>query len=105
LRPVLTPLTALSNQLNPMVTLLGRYGCDIVNLGSTFRSMTGSGGTGHGPNGPLKEFRLQAIAPSVGEVASVDATNDPQFVFDPAPTPCKYLSKPYPLAVTKVPQG
>jgi ABC-type transporter Mla subunit MlaD len=104
LKPVLAPVTALSDDLNPMVTLLGTYGCDIVNFGTVFRSMTGSAGTGSGPNGALKAFRLQAIAPSIGEAVGVDATHDPLFVKDSYPAPCKYLSGPYPLAITKVPQ-
>ncbi|MCW3013056.1 MAG: Mammalian cell entry related domain protein [Solirubrobacterales bacterium] len=104
LKPVLTPVKAVSDDLNPMVTLLGTYGCDIVNFGTVFRSMTGSAGTGSGPNGAPKAFRLQAIAPSLGEVASIDGTNDPLFVKDAYPAPCKYLSTTYPLAITKVPQ-
>jgi hypothetical protein len=105
LQPVLRPVRALSDDLTPMVSLLGTYKCDIVNFGTVFRSMTGSAGTGHGPVGSLKAFRLQALAPSLGEVASIDATHDPLFVKDAYPTPCKYLSKPYPAAITKVPQG
>ncbi|HEX6387823.1 MAG TPA: MlaD family protein [Solirubrobacteraceae bacterium] len=105
LRPVLTPLREVSDDLDPMVTLLGEYGCDIVNFGTVFRSMTGSAGTGRGPNGALKAFRLQAIAPSGREVLSVDGAHDPMRVRDPYPAPCKYLSAPYPFAITKVPQG
>lgn len=105
LRPDLGPLKAVSDDLTPMVTLLGSYGCDIVNFGTTFRSMTGSAGTGSGPNGSLKAFRLQAIAPSASELLSVPGSSDPQYVPDPYPAPCKYLSGPYPLAITKVPQG
>lgn len=105
LRPVLTPVKALTDDLNPMVALLGSYGCDIVNFGTVFRSMTGSAGTGSGPNGALKAFRLQAIAPSPAEALSIDGANDPLFVKDSYPAPCKYLSKPYPFAITKVPQG
>lgn len=105
LRPVLRPLTQLSDDLNPMVTTLGAYGCDIVNFGTVFRSMTGSAGTGSGANGSLKAFRLQAIAPALSEVASIDGAKDPMYVPDADPPPCKYLSKPYPAAITKVPQG
>jgi ABC-type transporter Mla subunit MlaD len=104
LRPVLSPVKALSDDLDPMVTLLGEYGCDIVNFGTVFRSMTGSAGTGHGPNGALKAFRLQAIAPSGSEALSLPGDNDPLRVRDPYPAPCKYLSGPYPFAITKVPQ-
>lgn len=105
LKPLLSPVKALSDDLTPMVTLLGSYGCDIVNFGTVFRSMTGSAGTGRGPNGALKAFRLQAIVPSLGEVASVDGMHDPLLVRDAYPPPCKYLSGAYPLAITKVPQG
>jgi ABC-type transporter Mla subunit MlaD len=104
-RPVLAPVKALSDDLNPFVTTLGSYGCDIVNFGTVFRSMTGSAGTGSGPAGSLKAFRLQLLAPSPGEVLSVDAANDPLFVKDAYPEPCQYLSTPYPFAITKVPQG
>ncbi|WP_354698942.1 hypothetical protein DSM112329_04641 [Paraconexibacter sp. AEG42_29] len=95
LRPVLPGVRAASDDLTPMVTTIGRYGCDIINLGTTFRSMTGSGGTGTGPNGPLKNFRLQAIVPALGEVTQVsDQTG--LLIKDGYPAPCKYGPTTYP---------
>jgi phospholipid/cholesterol/gamma-HCH transport system substrate-binding protein len=95
LRPVLPGLKAASDDLTPMVTTLGAYGCDIVNLGTTFRSMTGSGGTGSGPNGPLKNFRLQAIVPALGEaLQTTDHTG--LLIKDGYPAPCKYGPTTYP---------
>lgn len=95
LRPVLPGLKAATDDLAPMVTTLGAYGCDIVNLGTTFRSMTGSGGTGSGPNGPLKNFRLQAIVPALGEVTQV-SDHSGLLIKDGYPAPCKYGPTSYP---------
>lgn len=95
LRPVLSPLLVATDDLAPMASIVGRYGCDIINLGTTFRSMTGSGGTGSGPNGPLKNFRLQAIAPALGETAQIaDMTG--LLIKDGYPAPCKYGPTTYP---------
>lgn len=97
LRPLLGPLGQGIGDLIPMVTQIGRYGCDIENLGAVFRSMTGFGGTGSGPGGPAMEFRLQAI-PSQETVGAL--TPGPSLVTrDGYPAPCKYASRPYPLTV------
>lgn len=105
LRPVLKPLFDATDDLTPMVTTLGRYGCDIVNTGTTFRSMTGFGGTGEGPNGPLMGFRLQAIAPALEEATGIRTTPNTLTVRDGYPAPCKYAPSVYPLAITKATLG
>lgn len=94
-RPVLRPLLNASEDLRPMVSTIGAYGCDIINTGTTFRSMTGSGGTGSGPNGPLKNFRLQAIAPALGELTQV-SDHTGVLIKDGYPAPCKYGPTAYP---------
>jgi phospholipid/cholesterol/gamma-HCH transport system substrate-binding protein len=101
LRPVLKPLFAATDDLTPMVTPLGRYGCDIVNTGTTFRSMTGFGGTGEGPNGPLMGFRLQAIAPAPEEALGIRTMDGTLTGRDGYPAPCKYAPSVYPAAITK----
>lgn len=95
LRPVLPRLFAATEDLAPIARTLGAYGCDIINTGITFRSMTGSGGTGSGPNGPLKAFRLQAIAPALGEVTQV-SDHTGLLIKDGYPAPCKYGPTRYP---------
>jgi hypothetical protein len=78
-----------------VLTTVAPYGCDIINFATIFRSMTGfGGGGGEGPNGPAMAFRLQVIAPMVGEAARVA---DPAGLVhrDGYPAPCTYLSKPY----------
>jgi hypothetical protein len=84
-----------------MVTRLGRYGCDVVNFGAVFRSMTGLGGTGEGPGGPAMEFRLQAIPPSAAEAAGI-SDHSGLVTRDGYPAPCKYLASPYPATPARV---
>lgn len=95
LRPVLPRLLAATDDLTSMAKVVGPYGCDLINLGTTFRSMTGSGGTGTGPNGPLKNFRLQAVAPALGELTQT-ADHTGLLIKDGYPAPCKYGPTLYP---------
>jgi hypothetical protein len=95
LRPVLDPTRAALQNLTPMVTEIGRYGCDIKNLGATFRSMTGFGGVGEGPGGPAMQFRLQSISPFPTEALGV-TDNTGLLIRDGYPEPCKYLGGEYP---------
>jgi phospholipid/cholesterol/gamma-HCH transport system substrate-binding protein len=92
--PLLTPLRELFSDLTPISRQVGRYECDIENFGAVFRSMTGLGGFGDGPNGPAMGFRLQVAAPVPTEALSVKDTTGlarrEGYV-----EPCKYLSKPY----------
>jgi len=104
LSPLLRPLGQTLDNLVPMVTRLGRYGCDIENFGVVFRSMTGFGGTGEGPNGPAMAFRLQAVPPTAGELTgSKDGSG--LVVRDGYPEPCKYLSTAYPGSAPRVGTG
>jgi hypothetical protein len=97
LGPVLGPLDQGLGDLIPMVGQIGRYGCNITNLGAVFRSMTGFGGTGEGPGGPAMQFRLQSI-PSQESIA-MKGSGPNMITRDGYPAPCKYLAAPYPLAV------
>jgi phospholipid/cholesterol/gamma-HCH transport system substrate-binding protein len=104
LSPVLRPLRETLGDLVPMVTRLGRYGCDIENFGVVFRSMTGFGGTGEGPIGPAMAFRLQAIPPSAEEITG--SKDDSGLIQrDGYPEACKYLAKPYPGSAPRVGNG
>lgn len=97
--PILEPLHETLSDANVIVDQLAPYGCDIENFGAVFRSMTGLGGFGEGPNGPAMGFRLQAVAPPAGEVLSFkDGTGIMHR--DGYPEPCKYLSRPY-TSITK----
>jgi len=101
--PLLKPLRDGLDELVPILHQVARYDCDIVNFATVFRSMTGfGGGAGEGPNGPAMAFRLQVIAPMLGESARV---SDPGGLVqrDGYPEPCKYLSKPYTNVPVRVP--
>jgi hypothetical protein len=67
--------------------------------------MTGFGGTGEGPNGPLMGFRLQAIAPAPEEALGLRTADGTLTVRDGYPAPCKYAPSVYPLAITKQTPG
>ncbi|WP_320671858.1 MlaD family protein [Patulibacter defluvii] len=95
LSPLLPRLDGALGDALPMVRRIGRYGCDIVNLGIVFRSMTGFGGLGQGPAGPPMAFRLQAIVSPGSE--SIGVTDPTGFLIkDGYPKPCQYLGGSYP---------
>jgi hypothetical protein len=94
---VLTPLSQGLDDMRPILRQVGRYGCNIVNLGVVFRSMTGFGGTGEGPGGPAMQFRLQDIPSQEGSGA--DTGGPSTITRDGYPAPCKYLATTYPLTV------
>jgi len=98
-RPLLAPAREALDELRPVVRTTGEYGCDIVNFGSVFRSVTGFGGTGTGPNGPLMQFRLQAIAPMPSEVLGVPDTTG-LVRRHSYPPPCTFRPSTYP-AITR----
>jgi virulence factor Mce-like protein len=104
LKPVLPRLQDLLDETSPVLTKVAPHACDIINFATIFRSMTGfGGGGGEGPNGPAMAFRLQVIAPAVGEALRIP---DPAGMVrrDGYPAPCKYLSKPYASAtIVRVP--
>jgi hypothetical protein len=90
LSPTLTPLQDGLANADPIVLQVGQHGCDIVNFGTTFRSMTGFGGVGDGPLGPNSagEFRAQLLpAPEV--LAPLGSLAPPHRAAYPAP--CQYL--------------
>ncbi|HYF24349.1 MAG TPA: MlaD family protein [Baekduia sp.] len=93
--PLLRPLREAFSDLTPMSRQIARYECDIRNFGAVFRSMTGLGGFGEGPNGPAMGFRLQAVAIPPTEMLSVKDSSG-LLKREGYPEPCKYLAKPYP---------
>lgn len=94
LSPVLGPLKRVLDDLVPMARYAGRYGCDIVNFGSVFRSMTGLGANPGGEVGALGQFRLQVI-PTPAESAGLE-NPEPVRIRDTYSPPCKYLGGTYP---------
>lgn len=104
LSPVLSPLGQALDNLIPLLNRVGRYGCDFINFGAVFRSMTGFGGTGEGPGGPAMEFRLQAIPPSVNQVTGTSEQSN-LVTRDGYPAPCKYLASPYPASAPRIRAG
>jgi virulence factor Mce-like protein len=95
LRPLLAPLRQGLNNLTPIARQVTPYGCNIKNLGAVFRSMTGFGGNGTGPNGPAMEFRLTVVpGGGLSTLGGADPTGlTPR---DGYPPPCKYLASTYP---------
>jgi phospholipid/cholesterol/gamma-HCH transport system substrate-binding protein len=93
--PVLDPLRHGLDDATPMLRRVAPYGCDIANFAAVFRSMTGLGGTGEGPNGPAMSFRLTAIPSSPQETAGA-ADGSGVVVRDGYPAPCRYLDSTYP---------
>jgi phospholipid/cholesterol/gamma-HCH transport system substrate-binding protein len=93
--PVLSPLQRAVDDATPMLRRVAPYGCDIANFAAVFRSMTGLGGTGDGPNGPAMSFRLTAIPSSPDEAAGA-ADRSGVVVRDGYPAPCRYLDSAYP---------
>jgi hypothetical protein len=87
LNPVLPHLDHTLKTAQPIIDQLGPYKCAIVNAAVVLRSMTGFGGTGHGPSGPAQEFRLQAAAGA--EAAQIHALKPHRDAYHP---PCKYLA-------------
>lgn len=92
--PLLTPLREVLSDLIPISNVAGRYGCDIVNFGAVFRSVTGFGGNGEGPNGPAMSFRLTAAGPLPGEAIGTKDTTGLAYR-ESYTAPCKFLSTPY----------
>lgn len=91
--PTLTRLSTAVTQASPIVRAVGPYKCDIANFGVVFRSVTGFGGEGNGPNGPLGEFRLMLVAPDLLEAAGSAHTTRPTAAY---PKPCTLLGNRYP---------
>ncbi|WP_372788117.1 MlaD family protein [Paraconexibacter sp.] len=93
LKPVLPRLDGGLADAIPMLQYIGPRACDIENFGVTMRSMTGFGGEGTGPLGPLMQFRAQVIfAPeTLAPLGTVVKPRKDQYA-----APCRYLSKPYP---------
>lgn len=96
LAPVIRPLRGALGSLTPIVDVLGRYGCDIQNFATTWRSMTGYAGPGEGPAGPAMAFRLQLTPPGGQEAAGMADTTSRK---DPYAAPCKYKPSVYLNAV------
>lgn len=92
LRPTLPLLDDALGSLGPIVSYVGRYGCNLKNSAVMLRSMTGFVGAGSGPNGPPSHFRLQAVAgpESLG-------IKDPVSTRDIYHEPCRYIGGEYPV--------
>jgi virulence factor Mce-like protein len=96
LQPVLAPLGQGLDNLTTMANQVAPYGCNIINLGAVFRSMTGYGGTGEGPNGPAMAFRLMVVPSGLGTLLGA-ADSSGLATRDGYPPPCKYLASTYPI--------
>jgi hypothetical protein len=88
LSPVVDPMTAAFDDLAPMMSYIGRYGCDIKHFGAVFRSMTGIAATPGGEAGPFGQFRFQLIA-SPAENAGIEKPGPRRVGYA---SPCRYLS-------------
>jgi phospholipid/cholesterol/gamma-HCH transport system substrate-binding protein len=94
LNPLLPPLQQGLSNLTPVAQLVTPYGCNVINLGAVFRSMTSFGGYGTGPLGPGMEFRLTVVpGGSFSNVGGADPSGlTPR---DGYPPPCRYVATPY----------
>jgi phospholipid/cholesterol/gamma-HCH transport system substrate-binding protein len=97
LKPLLPRLSSGLSDAIPMLDYVAPRACDVENFGVTMRSMTGFGGTGDGPIGPLEQFRAQAIIASE-TLAPLGTVIKP--VHEAYAAPCKYLSEPYAFTPT-----
>jgi ABC-type transporter Mla subunit MlaD len=98
LNPVLAPIGRSLGDLDPMLRQIGRYGCDLANFGAVFRSMTGFGGIGDGPNGPAGEFRVQVAVPTLGMPLGVSEPLKTIGHRETYARPCQHLASAYPVS-------
>jgi virulence factor Mce-like protein len=103
LKPVLGPLQATLTNLDPLVGTAGRYGCDIANFASNWRSTLGYGDPApnggamlpSGRIGPLDVFRITAVI-DTSAIQGINAVNSPVTKVNPYASPCTYSpGKPY----------
>jgi virulence factor Mce-like protein len=90
LSPLLPRLQDAGVHLAPIVTGLGRYSCDLAELGDNWRSVLNQGVPGGGEIGPLTSFRITAL----GTAESLAAFAPDQGTQEPFSAPCKYSSPP-----------
>ncbi len=90
LSPFAPRLQDAATSLAPMVADLGRYGCDILELGDNWRSVLNQGVPGGGEIGPLTSFRITAL----GDNESVAGFAPDSGKQEPFSAPCKYSSPP-----------
>ena len=104
LKPLLAPLQHGLDNLTPVARAVTPYGCNVINLGAVFRSMTSFGGYGTGPNGPAMEFRLTVVpAGSFANAGGSDVSGlTPR---DGYPPPCRYIATPYPQTTSPTAGG
>lgn len=96
LQPLLAPLGQGLDNLTSMANQVAPYGCNVINLGAVFRSMTGYGGYGEGPNGPATSFKLMVVPSGAGTLAGAVDTSG-LAARDGYPPPCKYVAGKYPI--------
>ncbi|WP_354698885.1 hypothetical protein DSM112329_04583 [Paraconexibacter sp. AEG42_29] len=97
LSPVLTPLKNALQDASPPLKTIAEYRCDVVNFGTTMRSMTGFSQPGPtGPIGQAQAFRLQLLLPISAEPLGItDTTGFSTRDTAQSSGPCKFLAKPY----------
>lgn len=95
--PVVGRLKAGIDIARPILGVVGRYSCDVINTGAVLRSMTGFAQSGQGVQGNAMAFRLQAVPAGVQAVGITDKS--PIGARKAYSAPCEYLSRPYPQLV------
>jgi len=95
LAPALPFIRRTVEPLFPMLAEVTAHGCDIKNFAAGFRSMTGMGGEGEGPNGPAGEFRLLLVAPTGSDALGIDAPVPAPLRREGYPAPCKHAHVTY----------
>lgn len=95
LSPLLPHAGRTLRPLPGMLTEVARHGCEVKNLAVVFRSMTGFGGQGQGPNGPPGEFRLLPVIPAGGEAVGIGGASAAPLRRDGYSPLCKHVNVPY----------
>jgi phospholipid/cholesterol/gamma-HCH transport system substrate-binding protein len=96
-KPLLPILATTLTRATPIVSQVGRYGCNIEYTAAVFRSMTGFGGGATGPNGVAQSFRLQALVSPENASIPVPALE----VRDGYPLPCVGINQTFALPLAR----
>jgi len=102
INPVLPRANEAIASFRPLLDVVGKHACDVIDTAVTLRSMTGFGQAGSGPAGPAMAFRLQAVVPNGADAAGVTDTTG-LLERDGYEAPCAYPQREYQQFLTSTP--